>query len=193
MLAKRSLALSSSAVLTQTILRRDDLADMQLATEVLGNAREQASQLLADAREQAQQEKDQALAQFWDSANIFLQRLERQRLALEREAISAVEDLFNSAMAQLLDETTLPERTRALVRNLAASQASEAVATLSYHPEMHGSLLQWLSDSRFAERWQLKADQSLAPLTLRLSDANGAFDIDWPSLRRGLLGAISAE
>lgn len=192
MLAKRSLALSSSAVLTQTILRRDDLADMQLAAEVLGNARGQASQLLADAREQAQQEKDRALAQVWDSANDFLQSLERQRLALEREAISAVEDLFNSAMAQLLDEATLPERTRALVRNLAASQASEAVATLSCHPEMQGSLLQWLADSRFAECWQLKTDQSLAPLTLRLSDADGAFDIDWPSLRRGLLGTSVA-
>jgi len=51
---------------------------------------------------------------------------------------------------------------------------------------------EWLSQSRFAECWQLRGDVSLAPQSLRLSDANGAFDVDWPSLRRGLLGTPSA-
>lgn len=193
MLAKRRLDLSASAVLAQTILRREDLADMQLASEVLRHARQQASELLEQARQQAQQEQDQALALFWEQANQRLDSLEQQRKSLEHEAMEAVETLLNDTLAQLLDQATLAERTRALVRNLASSQSSEAQATLSCHPDMQTALVEWLAQSRFAEHWQLKTDTSLAPLSLRLSDANGAFDVDWASLRRGLLGLSTSE
>lgn len=189
MLAKRSLALSSSAVLEETILRRESLADTRRVTELLDNARREADAILASAHEQAQWEKDQALAQFWESANEFLHGLEQQRLSLQRESMSAVEELLNAAMSRLLDETTLSERIRALARHLADSQVNENIATLSAHPDQLDGLHQWLQDSRFAEHWQLKGDASMAPESLRLSDANGAFDIDWASLRTGLLGA----
>ncbi len=188
MLAKRRLVLSSSAVLVTDILRREDLAGTVLAAEVLGNARAEAEQILADAHAQAQQEKDQALAQFWDSANDFLQQLEQQRSALAQESMEAVEALLSEALAELLDQTTLAERSRALMRNLAAGQTVETRAVLSAHPDMLDSLAEWLSASRFADHWQLKGDPTLAPQTLRLSDAHGAFDIDWDSLRRGLAG-----
>lgn len=189
MLAKRRLVLSSSAVLITDILRREDLAGTVLAAEVLDNARAEAEQILAAAHAQAQHEKDQAMAQFWDSANGFLQQLEQQRLALAEESMEAVEALLNEALAELLDQTTLAERSRALMRNLAAGQTVETRAVLSAHPDMLGSLGEWLSASRFADHWQLKGDPVLAPQTLRLSDANGAFDIDWDSLRRGLVGS----
>jgi type III secretion protein L len=87
----------------------------------------------------------------------------------------------------LLDETSLVERIRALVRNLATSQVDEAAATLSCHPQVLEPLGEWLADSRFAGHWQLKGDTSMPPDALRLSHANGAFDIDWQSLHRGLL------
>ncbi len=189
MLAKRRLVLSSSTVLVTDILRREDLASTVLAAEVLDNARAEAEQILAAAHAQAQHEKDQALAQFWDSANGFLQHLEQQRLALAEASMEAVESLLNEALAELLDQTTLAERSRALMRNLAAGQSVETTAVLSAHPDMLGSLGEWLSASRFAGHWQLKPDPALAPQTLRLSDANGAFDIDWDSLRRGLVGS----
>ncbi|MEN4752988.1 type III secretion system stator protein SctL [Pseudomonas sp. Ps21-P2] len=191
MLAKRRLVLSSSAVLVTDILRREDLAGTVLAAEVLDNARAEAEQILADAHAQAQQEKDQALAQFWDSANGFLQKLEQQRSALAQESMEAVEALLNEALAELLDQTTLAERSRALMRNLAAGQTVETRAVLSANPDMLDSLGEWLSASRFADHWQLKGDPTLAPQTLRLSDANGAFDIDWDSLRRGLAGSTA--
>lgn len=188
MLAKRSLNLASSAVLAETLLRREDIADMQRASEVLRNAEREAEQILDDAHEQAQREKQQALAQFWEAANQALDNLEQQRQTLQREAMNAVEELLNGTLARLLDETTLAERTRALVRNLADSQRFEAVAILSAHPDMLDELSKWLTESRFAEHWQLKGDPLMAPQTLRLSDDNGAFDIDWQALRRGLLG-----
>lgn len=189
MLAKRSLSLASSAVLGETLLRREDIADIQRASEVLRNARSEAQEILADAREQAQRELDHALARFWDGANTLLEALEQQRQTLQRESMIAVEDLLNQTLARLLDETTLAERTRALVRNLADSQRFAAFATLSAHPDRLEALATWLGESRFAEHWQLKGDPLLAPDALRLSDDNGAFDIDWGSLRRGLLGA----
>jgi type III secretion protein L len=193
MLAKRRLVLSPSAVLVEPLLRREDIADTQLAAEVLSNARHQAALILEDARHQAQQEKDEALGQFWASANQFLQALNQQRQALERESMVAVEALLTSTLARLLDESTLAERTRALVKNLAGSQPYETQATLGAHPDMLDDLSQWLAQSRFAEHWQLKPDPSLAPQSLRLSDANGAFEIDWTSLRRGLLGVCGEE
>lgn len=188
MLAKRSLSLASDAVLVETILRRDDLVDVQLASQVLRDAHLQAEQILAQAREQAQIERDQALAQFWESANGFLQDLQQERQTLQHESMVAVEELLSSALARLLDETLLAERTRVLIRHLADSQRHEAVATLSAHPEMIDDLRQWLEHTRFAEYWQLKDDPLMSPQTLRLSDANGAFDIDWASLRNGLVG-----
>jgi type III secretion protein L len=189
MLAKRRLVLSSSAVLVTDILRREDLAGTVLAAQVLDNAHAEAEQILAAAHARAQHEKDQALAQFWDSANDFLQQLEQQRQALAEASMEAVEALLNEALADLLDQTSLAERSRALMRNLAAGQLVETTAVLSAHPEMLDSLGEWLSASRFADHWQLKGDPALAPQTLRLSDANGAFEIDWDSLRRGLVGS----
>jgi type III secretion protein L len=188
MLAKRRLVLSSSAVLVTDILRREDLAGTVLAAQVLDNARAEAEQILAAAHARAQHEKDQALVQFWNSANDFLQQLEQQRQALAEASMEAVEALLNEALADLLDQTSLAERSRALMRNLAAGQLVETTAVLSAHPEMLDSLGEWLSASRFADHWQLKGEPALAPQTLRLSDANGAFDIDWDSLRRGLVG-----
>ena len=189
MLAKRRLVLSSSAVLVTDILRREDLAGTVLAAQVLDNAHAEAEQILAAAHARAQHEKDQALAQFWDSANDFLQQLEQQRQALAEASMAAVEALLNEALADLLDQTSLAERSRALMRNLAAGQLVETTAVLSAPPEMLDSLGEWLSASRFADHWQLKGDPALAPQTLRLSDANGAFEIDWDSLRRGLVGS----
>ncbi|EGH08739.1 type III secretion component protein HrpE, partial [Pseudomonas savastanoi pv. glycinea str. race 4] len=51
---------------------------------------------------------------------------------------------------------------------------------------------EWRADSRFAQYWQLKRDASLTTERLRLSDANGAFDIDWATLRNGLAGRDSS-
>ncbi|MFJ3485268.1 type III secretion system stator protein SctL [Pseudomonas sp. NPDC090202] len=193
MLAKRRLALSSSAVLTQPLLRREVLADIQLASEVLGSARLEAEQLLEDTATQAQQQMDQALAQFWLQANAVLDGMAQQRLALERECLIAVEELLTGTLSRLLDEASLGERVRALLRQLADSQSGETTATLSCHPQMLESLTEWLQDSRFAGHWQLKGDPQMAPLSLHLSDANGALDIDWDSLRRGLLGLAPAS
>jgi len=187
MLVKRRLSLGPTIVLAEPIVRREDLADSRLARELLDAARLQADQLLAQVQEQAQRLLDQALAEFWGTANGFLQSLEEQRLASQRDAMASVEELLNLALGRLLDESSLVERVRALVRNLAASQVDEAAGTLSCHPQLLEPLGQWLADSRFADHWQLRGDTSMPPDALRLSHANGAFDIDWQSLRRGLL------
>ncbi|KPW27918.1 Type III secretion protein HrpE [Pseudomonas amygdali pv. mellea] len=188
MLAKRSITLTGNAVLPEPVLRREDIANSLLARNILADARKQAEQILVLEQEKAERQHQQALAQFWETANAFLGELQMQRDALQQQAMVAVEELLSVALRQLLDETTLAERARALVRNLAASQLNEAVATLSVHPDMAEPVAEWLAESRFAEHWQLKRDATLAPECLRLSDANGAFDIDWTTLCNGLAG-----
>lgn len=187
MFVKRRIVLSSTAVLAETILRHEDLADTLLASQVLERARDEAEQWRTLFEEHARREHEQAVAGFWESANDFLQSLAQQHQALQQQSMQAVEELLYTALAQLLDEASLAERARALVRNLAQSQPHVVVATLSAHPDQLEPLSEWLGNSRFAENWQLKSDTTLGPDTLRLSDANGAFDIDWPALRRGLL------
>ncbi|KPX46154.1 Type III secretion protein HrpE [Pseudomonas syringae pv. helianthi] len=189
MLAKRSIALTTASLLPEPILRREDIADSLLAHDILADARQQAEQLLVRTQEEADRLNQQALAQFWENANAFLGELQQQRETLQQESMVAVEALLSESLRHLLDDTTLAERARALARNLAASQLNQAIATLSVHPDMAEPVAEWLAESRFAEHWQLKRDASVASGSLRLSDANGAFDIDWMTLRNGLLGA----
>lgn len=189
MLAKRSIALTDAAVLPEPILRREDIADSLRACEVLVDARRQAQQMLVRQQEQSDRLHAQALAGFWETANAFLAELKVQRDAFEQQAMDALEALLNEALRHLLDDTTLAERTRALVKNLAASQPDKTIATLSAHPDMVDPLVEWLAQSRFSEHWQLRGDATMALGSLRLSDVNGAFDIDWASLRDGLLSA----
>ncbi|MCF5467669.1 type III secretion system stator protein SctL [Pseudomonas syringae] len=193
MLAKRSIALTAAALLPEPILRREHIADSLLARDVLADAQQQASQLLALEQEKAQRLQQQALTQFWESANRLLAELQSQREVLQEQAMCAVEALLSESLRQLLDDTTLAERARAVVRNLAASQLNEALATLSVNPDMAEPVAEWLAESRFAEHWQLKRDATIAVGSLRLSDANGAFDIDWTNLRNGLLGDESSD
>ncbi|QHF02093.1 HrpE/YscL family type III secretion apparatus protein [Pseudomonas asturiensis] len=189
MLAKRSIALTDTALLPEPIVRREHIADSLLARDVLADARREAQQLLLQAQEEGGRLQQQALAEFWATANAFLCDLHVMRDALQRQVMDSVESLLNDALSQLLDDTTLAERARAVVRNLAASQLNEAAATLSVHPDMAEPVAEWLAESRFAEHWRLKRDLSIAVGSLRLSDANGAFDIEWAALRDGLLGA----
>lgn len=193
MLAKRSIALTDAAVLPEPILRREDIADSLLAREILVDARQQARQMLVRQQEEGDRLHSQALASFWETANAFLEELKVQRDAFQQQAMGAVEELLSDALRHLLDDTTLAERARAAVRNLAGSQPDETVATLSAHPDMVEPLAEWLAQSRFSEHWQLKGDATMALGSLRLSDANGAFDIDWASLRCGLLGADRSD
>ncbi|KAA8712069.1 type III secretion system stator protein SctL [Pseudomonas cannabina] len=188
MLAKRSIAMTAEALLPEPVLRREVLADSLLARDILTRAQVQADELLARKQAEADRLQQQALVQFWESANALLAELQAQREALQQQAMLAVEQLLSESLRHLLDDTTLPERARALARNLAASQLNEVVATLSVHPEMAQPVSEWLTESRFVEHWQLKRDAAVAVGSLRLSDANGAFDIDWATLRNGLQG-----
>ena len=191
MLAKRSIALTA-AVLPEPILRRESIADSRLAEQLLADAQLQAERLLQQQQQANQALQRQALAEFWEVANGFLQGLQEQRQEQQRQMHGAVQRLLSEALQQLLDDTTLAERARAVLRNLALSQSCETLATLSCPVEMLEPVSQWLGQSRFADYWQLKVDPSMAPGALRLSHAQGVFEIAWKDLREGLLGA-SAE
>lgn len=188
MLVKHRFTLGQATVLEEPILRHEDLADSLRAPQILEEARRQGHQILNEFRTQALDEQAKALADFWTCANQYLANLEEQRQMLQLQAVGAVEALLTSTLSHLLDETTLEERVFALARNLSASQPTQSIATLSCHPDMLAALRQWLTESRFSEYWQLKSDTSMPAYSLRLGDANGAFDIEWSQLRRGLLG-----
>jgi len=188
MLAKRSIALTAASLLPEPILRREVLTDSLLARDILTDAQIQADQMLVRKQAESDRLQQQALMQFWESANALLAELQAQREALQEQVMLAVEQLLSESLCHLLDDTTLPERARALARNLAASQLNEVVATLSVNPDMAQPVSEWLAESRFVEHWQLKRDATIAVGSLRLSDTNGAFDIDWATLRNGLQG-----
>lgn len=187
MLVKRRILLSSTTVCAETVLRREDLADTVLARDLLEAARVEINRLLAQAQVDAQSLKERELAEFWASTQGFLQALEEHRLTLQHDAVASVEELLNTGLGRLLDDVGMPERVRALVRNLTDGLTGSERATLSCHPSMLEPLSEWVAASTFASHWQLKTDPALPSDALRLNHANGAFDIDWPSLRRGLL------
>jgi type III secretion protein L len=188
MLVKRTLSFGAST-LAEPIIRREHIEENRRAQDVLAHAHAQAEQILLQAEYLAQEQVAQAVAEFWDNATAFIQGLEEQRHALQQEALVAAEHVLGSAMARLLDEAGLAERTRALLRALAASQPMEAIATLQCHPQLLPDVTAWLADSRFASVWQVQASTRLPTDALTLSHATGAFDIQWAHLRAGLLPA----
>jgi type III secretion protein L len=188
MLVKRRITLLAD-VLHEPILRREQIADSLLASEILEQARAQAERLLPLQEAQAQAVQRQALADFWQQANTFLQAVQEQRQGLQQAMFEALETLLSQALAHLLDSTALAERVRALLRHLAQSQSPAAVATLRVHPDVFETVAQWLAASQVADYWQLKPDPALLPESLCLSHEHGQFEITWGDLRDGLLGS----
>jgi len=188
MLVRRRLSLGAEALLREPILRHEDLADAQRASDLLLAAQTEAEALIAEAQGQCQRSLDQAAGEFWEQANHFLQTLEDQRLALQRSAVESAEALLTQALTQLFDDTSVAERGRALINHLAASQSYACTATLTCPPELFADVQAWVAGSRFAALWQLREDISMPAQTLRLSSDAGEFDLDWPGLVRCLLG-----
>lgn len=185
MLARRTLTLGV-AVLQEPILRQEHVDDARQAQHVLALAEQQAAAILAAAEQEAQRQITLAVGEFWVGANEFLQGFDYERTAYQAQALGTVEQLLNETLGRLLDATGLPERTRALLRDLAASQPIAATATLICHPDLEPVVQAWLVESRFAPFWQVQSSSAMAPLALTLSHASGAFDLDWQSLRDGL-------
>lgn len=186
MLARRSLSLGLP-VLEEPIVRREHLAEARQAQDVLALAEQQADQIRAQAHEDAQVHIEQAVGEFWAGANAFLQSLEEEREAFRDQALGAVEQLLNQALSRLLDAAELPERTRVLLRELAASQPVAAVATLTCHSALLDTVHTWLAESRFARLWDVQSNDTLPTHSLTLIHASGTFDVDWHTLRGGLL------
>ncbi|WP_223536956.1 type III secretion system stator protein SctL [Pseudomonas sp. GL-B-16] len=186
MLAKRVLSLGMPVV-EEPILRREHLNDVRRADDLLAQARQQAQRILDEAEQEARHQVERATGQFWADANTFLQDLEEERKAFRREALDTVDHLLNEAMTRLLDDASLPERIRALLRDLSASQPIASAATLSCHPELAPTVQDWLEQSRFAQLWQVQPNNAMPSETLVLSHASGAFEVDWNTLRAGLM------
>ncbi len=186
MLARRSLSLGV-AVISEPVLRREDLVDALRAQNILEHAQQQAEVIRTQALVEGQQLIDQAVGEFWSVANEFLLELHEEREAFRREALVSVEELLNLSLSRLLDEAQLPERIRALLGNLADSQPVAVAATLSCHPDLAEIVGEWLSHSRFTKLWRLESNNALPVGSLRLTHTNGSFDVDWESLRNGLL------
>jgi type III secretion protein L len=187
-LVRRRLSLGAEALLREPILRREDLADAQRASDVLRAAQTEAEALIAEAQTQCQRALDQAAGEFWEQANHFLQTLEDQRQALQRLAVESAEAMLTLALTPLFDGTDVAERGRGLINHLAASQSDPCTATLRCPPELFADVQAWVADSRFAALWQVREDSSMPAQTLRLSSDAGEFDLDWPGLVRCLLG-----
>ncbi|MGF6109299.1 type III secretion system stator protein SctL [Pseudomonas frederiksbergensis] len=188
MLVRRRLSLGTEALLREPILRREDLADAQRASDLLLAAHAQAEALIAEAQGQCQRSLDQATGQFWAQANAFLQTLEDQRQALQRSAVESAEAMLTLALTRLFDDTSVIERGQALITHLAASQSDACTATLSCPPALFADVQAWLAGGRFAALWTLREESSMPPQTLRLSSDAGEFDLDWSGLVRCLLG-----
>lgn len=187
MLVKRRLSLPPQ-VLLEPLLRRELFDDVLRAEQLLERAAQQADAMLQDAEYQCQQQLQSAQALFWEETNLQLQAFADENLAFQRELLASVDRLLLLAMTRLLDETDLSGRIRALLRNLSDSQAGRAAATLSCHPQQAQAVQAWLEDSGLVALWAVQQDTQVPLQALRLSHAQGAFEIDWEQLRAGLLG-----
>lgn len=192
MLVKRRLAVPEQ-VLHEPLLRRETLDEVRRAEQLLEQARQQADELLQAAEQQCQQYLQDAQAAFWEQANFQLQAFADEHAALQREVLASLDRLLSHALSRLLDETDLPQRIHAVLRNLSASPAAQAAATLSCHPQQAQAVRAWLDASPFASLWTVHESPQLGLQALRLSHAQGALELDWDGLRSSLAGQPAAD
>lgn len=184
MLISRRLSLGEPAVVGVRIVRHAQLTDSVAAQDLLSRAQAQADSLLLNAQAQRQQILDVALTEFWEEAGAFLQTLRAEYQALQDDVIAASRRVVNQVIEQVFDDCATPDRARALVSHLAASQRYASAASLNCHPELFNDVQAWIMGSRFALVWQLREDSSLPVSALRLTSGSGDFELDWASLQR---------
>ncbi|NNA98757.1 type III secretion system stator protein SctL [Pseudomonas gessardii] len=191
MLCRRKIELTKDHCLPQTLITRETLVECTQANTVLARAKTQAQDLLRQAEKERAALQENACREFWERANAQLQRweLERQAIFSNLEPIAA--SVTSQAIRTLLEETALPQRLNALLKQLMATQVPQTKATLLCNPSDRENVSQWLN-RHTGGLWTLRPEEYIAPQMLVLETDDGGFRIDWASMVE-TLATVKAE
>lgn len=189
MLTLRRLSLSHPQALPSgPVLPREILENSLLAEQLLDAARAQAQTLLDEAREAAtrlqEEARASARAEVWRQADALLSDWQEQRQRMWEHITATAEALLGQAWRQLTGEQDEPLRIAAVIRQLAAVQASDEAGVLHCHPDGVSAVSDALQHLQAA--WSVRADPQLAADTVCLRTEQGEFSLGWSSLSQAL-------
>lgn len=171
-----------STAFAETLIPRETLANYAHAHNTLEHAKAQARQLLKRAEKQREKLLEQAGLEIWRRADAQFKRWEVERQAMYDNLERYASSIANQAIRLLLEDTPLPQRMAALVRQLMVSQMPMVKAALLCHPQELEAARQALADHN-TTLWALRADDTVKPQTLLLQTEEGDFCIDWAAMR----------
>ncbi|MFD2178928.1 HrpE/YscL family type III secretion apparatus protein [Veronia pacifica] len=136
-----------------------------------------AARLVDERMRTAEVEIEKQIQQGWESINRWQQETAELRENYINGIESAVVDIVNSVVGQLLNETTEEQKISALVKQLAECKTAPAQGKLYCNPSRATAVRTALSSQRLF--WDINSDPTLQFDSLRLESANGEFSIDW--------------
>ncbi|MGL5997344.1 MAG: type III secretion system stator protein SctL [Pseudomonas proteolytica] len=175
-----------STAFTETLIPRETLANYAHAHNVLEHSKAQARQLLKLAEKKREKLLEQAGLEIWRRADAQFKRWEVERQAMYDNLERYASSIANQAIRLLLEDTPLPQRMSALIRQLMASQMPMVNAALLCHPQELEAARQALADHN-TTLWVLRADDTVKPQTLLLQTEEGDFCIGWAAMRDAFL------
>lgn len=171
---------------SHSFIPRDVITDVYRAKELLSHVNSQAEKLLSMAEEKCEELQKKSALEFWERANAQLARWERER----EEMCSSLEQyatlIVNRTIKQLLDETTEPQRLKALLKQLLENQIPDFNATLHCCSGEFEYLKHYFSHHG-ASLWTLQPDDTITPQTLVLKTEEGDFCISWNAMLESFL------
>ncbi|MGY2270795.1 MULTISPECIES: type III secretion system stator protein SctL [Pseudomonas] len=191
MLCRRKIELPTNVPIPlPPLISRDVITDVYKAKHLLNHANTQAEELLSMAEEKCEALQKQSTLEFWGRANTQLARWEREREEMCSNLEQHATLIVNRAIKQLLDETTEPQRLKALLKQLLENQIPKFNATLHCCSDEFEFLKHYFS-SHGVSQWTLHPDHAITPQTLILKTEESDFCISWSEMMQTFLNLSS--
>ncbi|MFL1391590.1 type III secretion system stator protein SctL [Pseudomonas tritici] len=171
----------SASVFPTPLVPREVLADVASANQLLVHAQTDADELIRRAGEKCETMQKEASLEIWQRADKQLKCWEHEREEILGRLEHHATLVINRAIKCIFDETVEPQRLRALIKQLLASQIPQVNATLLCCPNEFEHVNQSLV-SYGATLWKLQSDVTVPPQTLTLRTDEGDFLINWHSM-----------
>ncbi|OXS21908.1 type III secretion system stator protein SctL [Pseudomonas rhodesiae] len=171
----------NSASFPTPLVPREILADVENASQLLMLAQAEADELIRQANEKCEAMLKKASVEIWQRANKQFKSWEREHEEMLAHLEYHATLIINQATKCIFDEAVEPQRLRALIKQLLASQIPQISATLLCCPNELEHVKQILV-SHGATLWKLQPDVTVPSQTLTLRTDEGDFLITWNSM-----------
>ena len=179
----------------ETVLRRENVKEFYLASEIVCAAHEQARKILNDAQAGADairlQVRRETSQQLWQQAQVLLDDWQSEREEMQNSVIDIIKKSLTQAL-HLAFATPPPEsRIKILIDHLRHTYDSPTPAVLLVHPHQLDRVKRYLTSH--SNNWKIVGDDNQNKDELCLKSSTGKFYISWDSVTEKLFSAVAVD